>query len=102
LGPQRLTDAHQFRSVVELPEPDVARRHTPARCPIQLLGALDHFPALLERREVPALAVRTHDPQPTLVGIERETAANRKTLERLVAAERALAKDTGGEHRVRV
>src|SRR5581483_4824751 len=58
----------------------------------------DRFPALLERREVPPLAVRAHHPQPSLRRVERQPLPDGKRLERLVRAEGFIAEEASGKH----
>ncbi len=97
-GPQRLADPHERRSVAHLGQAYVVGRQAAARIGEQLLGRFDRFPALLERRQIPAFAVRADDPQPPALGVERQALADRKRLERLIGAERLVAKQTGGIH----
>ena len=82
LRPQRLTDPNERQPVAQLGEPDVVGRDAPARVAVELLRVLDRFPALFERRKVPALALRADDPKPPFGGIERESLADRKRLDR--------------------
>src|SRR6185312_13667235 len=96
--PERLADAHQRRTVAKLRQPDVVGRHTTSRVTKQSLGSLDSLPALFERREVPALAMWTHDPQASLGGVKREAPSNRKGFQRLVGAKRLVAEKAGGVH----
>src|SRR5690606_16041435 len=88
LGPERRADAYQFHPLEQPREPDVLRRDAHARAAEQPLAVLDRLPALLERREVPALALAAHDPEPALRAVERDAPADREVLEHLVRAER--------------
>src|ERR1041385_636309 len=94
LRAQRLTDADELCPVAQLGEPNVLRRHPAPRVPIEALGVFDRLPSLLERRQVPAFALSAHDPKPALRRVERQTAPDRKRLERLVGAERLVAEET--------
>ena len=62
------------------------------------LRLFDCFPACVQGRQVPARAPRTDHPQPSLRRIERQPAAYRKVLNRLIAAQRAVAEQTCGVH----
>src|SRR5262249_8370137 len=73
-------------------------RDAPSRVAVQPLGFLNCLPPLLERRQVPPLAVATDDPQTTLCSIEREAPPHGERLERLVAAQVLLAEETGRVH----
>ena len=85
LGTLRRANSHERRPVTQLRQADVLGRDAAPRITKQLLGRLDRLPAVLERREIPSLAVRAHDPQPSLRGVEREPLSDREGLERLVA-----------------
>src|SRR5262249_31931011 len=95
---QRLADANERQPVAQLGEPDVVRRDPASRVTVPLLGLLDRLPALFQRREVPALALRTDDPQPPLGGVERQALADRKRLDGLVGAERLIAEQARRVH----
>ena len=62
------------------------------------LKVFDGFPALLERREVPAVARRADDPEPALCGVERKAAANGETFYEIIRAEWAVAEQAGRVH----
>src|SRR4029079_2225461 len=81
LRPLRRADANERRSVAQLGEANIVGRHALARVPKQLLRRLDRFPPVLERREVPSLATRTYDPQPSFRRVEREPLPDGKGLE---------------------
>src|SRR5437762_3355255 len=87
LGPQGASDPHQHQSFAQLGEPDVVGRHAKASLRKQALGFFDRLPALLEWREVPALALPADNPKPPLRCVERETSADRKMLDDFVATE---------------
>src|SRR5205823_973122 len=78
LGTQRLADPDQDRAVAELRHSDVFRGDPATRDAVDLFRLLDRLPALLERGEVPSLAVGADHPEAALGRIEREPPAYRK------------------------
>ena len=83
----RVADANQFQAFVHLRQADVVGRDAFLRVVEELFALLDGFPSFLERREVPLLALATHDPQAPAPLIEREPSADRERLDDLVGAE---------------
>src|SRR5262245_34154056 len=98
-GSEWFSDAHELSAVTQLGEPDVVRGRAQTRIPIETLRLFDRLPALLERREVPPLALRTHDPQPPLRRVVRQPPSDGKRVEGLVLAERAAAEEASRVHR---
>ena len=87
------TDSHEAQARAVNTKPDVIGLDSAAREPILPLADLDRLPALLEGTEVPALAVRTDDPEPSACLIERELPADWKLLDDEIRAEPAFAED---------
>ena len=94
----RITDAHELEPFLEPRETDLVGGHAQPGGAEGALALLDRLPALLERREVPPLALPAHDPEPALRRVEREPSPHRKVLDRLVAAECAAAEQAGAVH----
>jgi hypothetical protein len=64
------------------------------------LAFFDRLPALVERREVPALAGRTDDPEPPLPRVERQPGADGERRQDGVGAEIGVAKEARTIHGV--
>src|SRR5262249_37401233 len=95
---QRRTDADEGEPIAELGETDVVSGNAAARVAVELLGLLDCFPAFLERRQVPPLALRAHDPEPPFGGIECQALPDRERFDRLIRAERFVAEQARRVH----
>ena len=95
----RRSSAHQIRSVGDSSETDVLRRDAKRRSAKKAFRFLHRFPPLFERRQIPPAAMGADYPEPALRRVECETPANRKMLQRLIAAERARAEHAGAVHR---
>src|SRR2546430_502549 len=94
---RRLADAHQ---VVPLP-PDqrdlfARRRHATIACGTR--QRVDSLEAVVQRREVPARALRADHPQPALPLVERETTSHPESRGPAVAVELAVAEGAGPVH----
>ena len=94
----RIADAHELEPFLEPRETDLVGGHAQPGGAEGALALLDRLPALLERGEVPALALPAHDPEPALRRVEREPSPDREVLDRLVAAECAAAEQAGAVH----
>jgi hypothetical protein len=82
----RPADTDQLSALADLGEPDVVGGEALRRIVELLLAFLDRLPALVQRRQVPAPAALTDDPQPPLLLVEGEAAADGKILDGLVSA----------------
>ena len=98
LRAERLADSNQRRSVTDLREPNVVRRHPFAGIAIQLFGLLNRLPPFVERREVPALTRPADHPQSAARSVERQAFSDRKCLDGLVRAKRFVAENAGRIH----
>lgn len=98
LGTLRTADSDECQPVAQLRETDVLRGRTAARVGVKFLGFLDGFPALFERRKIPALTGPAHHSEPAARGIERDPLPDGEHLDRLVLAERFVTENAGGEH----
>ena len=98
LGEQSRTNANELESAAELGEADVVRRHAQSGAAEESLGLVDRFPALFERREVPASALRADHPQPPLLRIVRQPTPDGKRRKVVVGAEVEVAEQTAGVH----
>src|SRR5262249_24965065 len=99
LGQKRRSDAHELEAAAKASESDVVGRHAEPRAAEQMLRLVDCFPALLERREVPAATASAHHPQSALLRIERHAAADREGRQMVVRAEVRVAEKAAGIHR---
>src|SRR5690606_2785828 len=101
LRSQRLADANQLEPLRQPGQSDVLRRDPLPRPAERSLTRFDRLPALLERREVPTLAVAADDPEPTLRRVERQPSPDGERLDRFVRGKRRCAEDAvpihGGE-----
>ena len=73
------------------------RSFVPRNCALALL---DRLPALLERREVPSLALAAHDPQRPFAASNARRRPTGNVLDGLVATEVAVTEQTGRVHRL--
>src|SRR5262245_54618167 len=96
---ERLADPDQVGAVSHAGEPDVRGGEPEVRVAEELLTLLDDFPAILERREVPAPAVEADHPQPASRLVEREALPGGRVLQHLVGAERVMAEEATAVHR---
>jgi hypothetical protein len=85
----------QLESFAQPRQPDVVGRDALARIVEEVLACLDRFPAFLERREVPLLALAADDPEPALRLVEGEPPSDREGLNDLVGAEGVVAVQAG-------
>ena len=95
---QRTANAYQLETFGQSGQPDVrglCAQPEPAKAPFALLHCL---PPLFEWSEIPALAVRTDHPQPTLGRIEREPFPDGKRLDDLIASEILTTMNTRAVH----
>ena len=65
---------------------------------LSAFAVFERFPPLIERGEVPLLALSAHNPQPPFDLIEREPPADREFFDHLVTAELLVAEEAGGVH----
>src|SRR5207248_7944353 len=84
LRPQRTPDTHQLEALGRPRQADVVRGHSETSLAKASLTRLNRFPPLLERREVPPLALSAHNPQPPIRHIERQPPSDRKGLDHLI------------------
>ena len=98
LGKQRRPDANELESAAELGEADVVGRHAQPGAAEESLGLVDRLPALLERREVPASALRADHPEPPLLRIVRQPTPDGKGRKVVIGAEVEVAEETAGVH----
>src|SRR5687768_17170906 len=94
-----LPNSHQLEPLAQSSKADVVGRHPQSGPRVGSLALLDRFPSLLERRQVPALAHPTDDPQTPFRGVVGEPAADWEVLERLVTTEIVITEEAGGVHR---
>src|SRR5690348_667178 len=98
LGEERRPDANELEPRAQMRERDVVGGHTQPRAAEETLAAVDRLPPLLERREVPALASRADDPEPSLHRIERQPPSYRAGGDVIVGTEVGVAEEAGGVH----
>ena len=99
LRAHRPPDAHQFQPLLVTGEPHIFGRDAQLRVTEEPLAHLDRFPALFDRREVPALTLAAHDPETASLGVEGESAPDREVLDHLVRSEGFVAEHAGAVHR---
>jgi hypothetical protein len=87
LGSLRLANPDQLEAFVQTCQPDLISRDAKLRPSVRPLAFLDRLPALFDRRKVPTRAFPAHNPQPSLRGVERESAPDREMLDGFVRAE---------------
>jgi hypothetical protein len=98
LRPHRRPDADELQALFQASDTNVVSggpKPGPSEEPFALLECL---PTFLQRREVPPFTFPAHDPQPPLLWVEREPAADGERLDDLVGSERAFAEDAGRVH----
>ena len=98
LRTQRTANANELGAVSKTGKPHVIRLRAQALGAEFAFALLDGFPALLDRREIPARAVRADDPQPSFVRIERQASPDWEVLDGLVLAEGLMAVQARGVH----
>ncbi len=98
LVPERSAHPDELKALGEPREPDIVRRRSETRVVEPPLARLDRLPARIQRREVPPFAAPADDPQTAARGVERETSADRKLLDRLVRSQVVVAVDAGRVH----
>ncbi len=98
LREQRGSDAHELEPSAKAREPDVVGRHPQTRAAEETLAFVDRLPAFLERREIPPPAPRADHPQPSLLRVVRQPAADGKRRQKVIRAEVGVAEETGGVH----
>ena len=91
LGALGLADAHQRQSLRMAGETDVVGGDADAGVPEEALAVLDRFPALLQRREVPAFALHAHDPEAAADRVEGQPAPHWERLHHLIGTQRLVA-----------
>lgn len=87
-----LSNTNQLEAFAQAGEADLIGGNAELGPAIRALTLLDRFPTLLDRSEVPPLALPADHPEPSLCRIESESPANGKMLYRLISAEIALQK----------
>src|SRR5665213_203486 len=93
--PLRASHAHELEALAHTRQAYVIRRHAERRAAKESLALLNRLPAFFQRREIPALARPTDDPQPALLLIEREAASDGKMFDYLVRAEVVVTEEAG-------
>ena len=102
LRTQRLPDSYKFQPLRVARDADVPGRRPRARGAEKPLTLLDRLPPLLERRQVPALALPAHDPEPSLRPVEGEAAPDGEVLDHLIRPEGPGARNAGLVHGLRL
>lgn len=94
----RLADANELEPFTQAREADVIGRDAQLRGAEKTVALLDRFPAVLDRREIPADAPATDDPEAAVRCIEGEPATDGKMLDRFVLAEVGVAENASRVH----
>src|SRR5690606_1368614 len=91
----RCADPDQLEPLPVPGKADLVSGDAHAGLPEDPLGRLDRLPALLDRRQVPALTPTAHHPDAAARRLARDPAADRDALEHLVRAKAAVAEEAG-------
>ena len=80
-GTQGRADTHELESVAQSREANIVRGDAQGCRTIGPLALIDCVPAFIDRREIPPGTSLTHHPEAALLGVEGESATNRKGLD---------------------
>jgi hypothetical protein len=80
------SDADEIKGAVDHRERDVLRTDPDSGCAEKSFAFLNGFPAFIERGEIPATALRTDDPEASLLRVERESPSCAAALDQIVPA----------------
>ena len=99
LRPHGPSDPHELETLRVLRQAHVLRRHANPSVPEEPLAHLHRLPPLLERGEVPALALAADDPETAPLRVEGQPTTHGEVLDHLILTEWAVAEHESLIHR---